>query len=58
MHETHRSALHREVLDFAWRCAPSFEQVALARLSARSIELAWDRCALTAYLHVIQLGTW
>jgi hypothetical protein len=47
-----KSELHAEVLDFGWRCSPPFEQVALARLSARAVELAWARCALLTRLAV------
>lgn len=38
-----KSQLHDELVDFAWRCAPTPASVKLAQLSARAIELAWSK---------------
>jgi DNA polymerase sigma len=38
-----KSQLHHELIDFAWRCAPTPASTKLAALSARAIELAWIR---------------
>ena len=39
------SALHNELLDFAWRCSPTADEVQLAALTARAVEQAWQRHA-------------
>lgn len=52
-----RSALHEELLDFAWRCSPTAADVELADLSARAIELAWRRCGGTPHIRVVPFGS-
>jgi hypothetical protein len=37
------SALHNDIADFAWRCTPAFDDVALVAISGRAVEDAWAR---------------
>jgi DNA polymerase sigma len=37
------SALHNELVEFAWRCSSTFDEVAIASLSNCAIEQAWKR---------------
>lgn len=41
-----KSQLHDELVDFAWRCAPTPASIKLAHLSARAIELAWSKARI------------
>lgn len=52
-----RSLLHEELLDFAWRCSPTPDDVELADLSAKAIELAWRRCGGYPPIQVIPFGS-
>jgi hypothetical protein len=38
-----RSQLHNEIVDFAWRCAPTSQTVRHAALTVRAIEVGWKR---------------
>ena len=39
--QQHGCSLHNEIVDFAWRAAPSFDHVALLALSSQMLQDAW-----------------
>lgn len=51
------SQLHDELIDFAWRCAPTPASIKLSELSARAIELAWSRCSSGPAIRAVPFGS-